>query len=55
METWQFLLGLSVMLIFYGILVVFTGVTTSPTAVVMIVIFSGIGFYLGDRLTKRYA
>lgn len=55
METWQLLIGLSVLLVIWMGVVTVLGHKPGPLELLSGVIFAAIGLYLGDIISNRLA
>lgn len=55
METWQLLIGLSVLLVLWVAAVTALGHQPGPIELVSGVVFAAVGLYLGEFLSNRIA
>lgn len=55
METWQLLIGLSVLLVIWMGVVTLLGHQPGPLELVSGLVFAAIGLYLGDIVSNRLA
>jgi len=55
METWRFLVSMTVLLVVYGIVVTALGDPPSPLEFALAAVFVAVGLYVSDRFTQRVA
>jgi membrane protein implicated in regulation of membrane protease activity len=53
METWRFLVSMTILLVVYGIVVTALGEPPSPLQFALAAVFAVIGLYVSDRIVQR--
>lgn len=53
METWRFLVSMTILLVVYGIVVTALGDRPGPLQFALAAVFAAIGLYVSDKLVRR--